>query len=99
MKLSNKQIKYLKTLAHDKKPVVIIGGNGLTDGVINETDIVLETHELVKIKVNADSKDERMAMVEKLTEATESNFIQLIGKIAILYRQRPKNPTIELPKK
>lgn len=86
-------------MAHDYKPVIIIGGKGLTDGVINETDIVLETHELVKIKVNAGDKAERMEIVDKLTEATESSFIQLIGKIAILYRQRPKNPTIELPKK
>ncbi|MBF0264577.1 MAG: ribosome assembly RNA-binding protein YhbY [Gammaproteobacteria bacterium] len=99
MNLTNKQIKFLKSKAHDYKPVVIIGSNGLTDGVINETNIVLDTHELVKVKVNADDKVARMAMIDTLIDATESNFIQLIGKIAILYRQRPNDATIELPNK
>ena len=72
-------------MAHDYKPVVIIGGNGLTDAVINETDIVLETHELVKIKVNADDKAGGRSSITGLTNkcivranAAELHFIFIL---------------------
>jgi len=99
MNLTTKQLKFLKAKAHDYKPVVIIGNAGLTDGVTNETNIVLETHELVKVKVNASDKEQRLEIIQKLSTSTESNFVQLIGKIAILYRARKKSPEIILPKK
>jgi len=34
MNLSNRQKQYLKNLAHPLKNIVIIGANGLTEGVL-----------------------------------------------------------------
>ena len=54
MNLSNKQKQYLKGLAHSLKPVIQLGNNGLTEGVLAETDIALNHHELIKVKVPTD---------------------------------------------
>lgn len=44
--LTNPQKRQLKALAHPRKPVVIIGDNGLTDAVMQEIEIALDHHEL-----------------------------------------------------
>ena len=36
--LSTKQKQFLKGLAHHLSPVVMLGGNGLTEGVLAEID-------------------------------------------------------------
>ncbi len=97
MILTNKQKKYLRSAAHSLKPVVMVGSAGLTDAVINETDSVLETHELIKAKINAETKDDRKKIVQQIVKQTDAVLIQIIGHIAILYRPRKKNPEILLP--
>ena len=52
MNLNKKQIQYLKGEAHSLKPVVLLGSNGLTEGVIAEIDSALEHHELIKVKIS-----------------------------------------------
>lgn len=51
MNLSNKQKQHLKGLAHNLKPVVLMGANGLTEAVLAEIEIALNHHELIKVKV------------------------------------------------
>ena len=97
MTLTNKQQRFLRSMAHSLKPVIIIGNAGLSDGVINETDITLETHELIKVKINAETREDRAEIREKLVQQTESVLVQSIGHIAVLYRARKKNPDITLP--
>ncbi len=99
MILTNKQKKYLQSMAHSFKPVVTVGNSGLSDAVINETNSVLETHELIKAKVNADTKDDRKQIADKMTKLTDATLVQIIGHIVILYRPRDKNPEISLPSK
>lgn len=98
MSLTNKQQRFLSSMAHSLKPTVIIGGAGLSDGVINETHIALETHELIKVRVNAENREARADITSKLIEMTESALVQNIGHIAIIYRPRKKDPSINLPK-
>jgi len=38
MKLTNNQKKYLRSIAHDLKPFVMIGQHGLSESVIAEID-------------------------------------------------------------
>lgn len=49
MNLSTKQKQHLKGLAHPLKPVVLLGSNGLTEGVLAEIEQALEHHELIKV--------------------------------------------------
>ena len=59
MKLSTKQIAHLRGLAHSLNPVVMIGNNGLTENVIKEIELNLNSHELIKVKVSGDDRDVR----------------------------------------
>ncbi len=47
-KLKGFQKKYLKGLAHSKKPLVFVGQKGVTPTLIKAVDEALGTHELIK---------------------------------------------------
>ncbi|MCH9756627.1 MAG: YhbY family RNA-binding protein [Gammaproteobacteria bacterium] len=79
--------KQLKAQAHHLNPVIIIGAKGLTPAVLDETNIALDAHELIKIKVNGADKAERLDITTSLCDALQAEFIQLIGHIAIVYRK------------
>lgn len=96
--MKNHQKKFLKARAHTLRPVVIVGSAGLTDGVINEVNLALDKHELIKVKVNADDRKSREAMIDEISSLTDAFLVQSIGQMAILYRANPKMPVIQLPK-
>ena len=98
MAVNDKQKRYLKSLAHPLKPVVMIGNKGLTDNVLAEIDNALEQHELIKVRVSGLEKAERLAMTNEIILKTSSNLVMSIGHIVALYRPA-KEPTIQLPKK
>ncbi len=81
--------KKLKAQAHSLKPVVIVGQAGVTDGVLAETEIALDHHELIKVKIRAE-RDDRIALSDKICAATKAELIQTIGQIVVLYRHNPK---------
>lgn len=95
--LNPKQKHYLKALAHKLKPVVILGGGGLTDGVINEIDQSIEHHELIKVRVNASDRQSRSQLIQQINSAVGCQLVFSIGHIAIFYRPA-KKPLITLPK-
>lgn len=77
----------LKGKAHHLKPVIIIGGEGLTPGVHNEIDRALTDHELIKIRVNAEDRQERKAITAAIIEHHRADLIGSIGHIIIIYRR------------
>lgn len=94
--LSNKQVKFLKAKAHALKPVVRVGQHGLTEAVYKELDIALDHHELVKIKVAADDREAREAMLLALSSKARAQIVQAIGGMVVLFRQNDKKPVIDL---
>jgi RNA-binding protein len=90
MPLTTAQNRALKKLAHDLKPVVIIGQHGLSDSVLNEIDITLDTHELIKVKLAGADKEERKALSSDIVERLSAELVQIIGRVAIFYRPNPK---------
>jgi RNA-binding protein len=96
--LTPKQRQYLRGLAHPLAPVVRLGKGGLTPAVIAETKKALESHELIKVRVDVDDADERRAIAQKLAAETEAYVAGTIGKVAILYRADDDEPTIKLPR-
>lgn len=83
------QKKKLKAQAHSLNPVVMIGQAGLTEAVIKEINLALDTHELIKVKIRAERND-RKIISEQICSQTLSEQIQSIGQIAVLYRKNPK---------
>jgi RNA-binding protein len=86
LKLTSKQRSHLKNLAHDLDPTASVGKNGLTDEVIVNIDKALSDHELIKVKFQA-MKDEKEGLTTSISERTGAELIDIIGHIAIFYRQ------------
>lgn len=88
MKLTTLQIQRLRAKAHTLKPTVIIGNNGLTEAVQLEIDTTLSAHELIKIRVNAPTKEDREAIIAAICTEQQAHRVQAIGHIAVIYRKR-----------
>lgn len=88
--LSPTRRRELKALAHPLRPVVTVGQHGLTDAVIAETDRALAAHELIKVRVLDELRDERQGMLEALCAAVGAAAVQHIGKTLVLWRPRPE---------
>ena len=76
--------------AHHLDPVVMIGGDGLTDAVRKETDLALNAHGLIKIRVLGDDRAARDAIYQQLADELNAAPIQHIGKLLVLWRPKPK---------
>jgi len=96
MALNIRQKKFLRQQAHARKPVVTVGNPGLTPAVLAEIRSALKTHELLKIKLPAAERAARDALLAQICSATEAEPVQLIGRVAIIYRPSDK-PKIQLP--
>ncbi|MCB5227147.1 ribosome assembly RNA-binding protein YhbY [Alishewanella sp. 16-MA] len=97
MSLTNKQKQFLKTKAHDLKPVILLGGNGLTEGVVAEIDNALNFHELIKIKVPGEDREQKVLIMDAIVRETNAEKVQVIGKILVLFRQSQEKK-IHLPR-
>ena len=89
VELNSKQRKYLEKEAHDLQPVVIVGGAGVTDGVISMVDNSRAAHELIKVKFN-EYKDEKVELTNDLCQNCNATLVRIIGNVAILYREAEK---------
>lgn len=98
MNLNNKQKQYLKGLAHPLKPVVMLGNNGLTEGVLAEIELALQHHELIKVKVAAEERETKTLIVDAIVRETKANNVQVIGNILVLYRPSTEDRKIILPR-
>lgn len=84
--LTAAQIRFLRGQAHDLKAILQVGGKGVTDPVVAELDGALEHHELVKVKIASDDRDQRAAIIAELAGRSDACLVQKIGKVAVLYR-------------
>lgn len=82
------QRKELKAKAHSLKPVVMIGHAGLTEAVLAEIELALNSHELIKIKIRAELED-RKRIIDEICLNTKADFIQAIGQILVIFRLNP----------
>lgn len=97
MNLSNKQKQHLKSLAHALKPVVMLGNNGLTEGVLAEIEQALAHHELIKVKVATEERETKTLIADAIVRETGAVNVQSIGGILVLYRPSQEHK-ITLPR-
>lgn len=95
--LTERQKRRLRSLAHARKAVVQTGAAGLTPAVLREIEAALTCHELVKVRVLAEERTTRDAMIATILSATGAALVQRIGHVATLFRRNPEKPRIELP--
>ena len=97
MSLTTKQRQFLKGLAHHLSPVVMLGGNGLTEGVLAEIDNALNHHELIKVKIAGADREVKQLIIDAIVRETNAVNVQTIGHVLVLYRQSD-DKKITLPK-
>lgn len=88
--LTPAQRKEKRGEAHHLDPVVLVGGDGLTDAVVREADAALKAHGLIKVRVFSDQRPEREAMLATLAERLNAAPVQHIGKLLVLWRPLPE---------
>jgi len=64
----------------------MIGNKGLTEAVMNEIELALDQHELLKIKLPGNDKAEKVALLAQITSKSSSEPVQLIGRVGVIYR-------------
>lgn len=90
MPLSQQDKKRFRQIGHHLKAVLISGDKGLTESFLNELERRLEDHELIKVKVNAPTRDQRGELVDTLCRSSGAELVQRIGNTALLYRAAAK---------
>lgn len=97
MPLKNHQIRYLRGLTHGLNPVVMVAERGLAPSVMNEIEIALNHHELIKVRINAEDREQKDLLIQELLAATKAELVHKIGHVVSLYRRNPEQPRVELP--
>ncbi len=88
--ITGSQKKYLKGLAHGKKPVVFIGQKHLTGQVYQEIEKALNHYELIKVKcIDFKEKSQKKEIASTIVDKVNCHLIGMIGHILIFYRQQP----------
>ncbi len=92
MVLTSKQRAHLRGLANTLPVIIQVGKGGVSDNLIQQIDTALEAREVIKIRFlqNVDDNPEELARM--LANLTESEVVQRIGKVAVLYRPSRKKP-------
>ncbi|MEO6365482.1 MAG: ribosome assembly RNA-binding protein YhbY [Luteimonas sp.] len=96
--LTSAQTRFLRGQAHGLKAMLQVGGKGVTPAVVAEIDGALEIHELIKVKIGAEDREARGAMIDELADKVGAALVQRIGHVAVLYRQSKDKRQIVLPR-
>jgi RNA-binding protein len=95
--LAGFQKRFLRSRAQQLEPVVWVGDDGLSPGVLRALEQALAAHELVKVRMRA--PENKRAAAAELARIGRATLIHLIGHTVILYRANPDDPKIELPER
>ncbi len=95
IQLNSADRKDHRAAAHHLDPVVMIGGDGLTDAVKKETEQALNAHGLIKVRVFSDDRAAREIMFQTLADELGAAPIQHIGKLLVLWRPIPEKERAE----
>ena len=80
--------KELRKRAHNLKPVVSIGKNGLTDAVVAELKAALKRDKLIKVRLagGAVDKDGKEGLLPEILSSTGSELVERKGFTVVLYK-------------
>lgn len=90
LEITADQRRSLRSRAHTLSPVVSISQNGLTESVLKEIGVCLDSHELIKIRVYNDDREERDRFLNEICENLGAAPVQHIGKLLVVWRPAPE---------
>ena len=68
----------------------MIGQQGLTENVMQELELTLAHHELIKVKVPALEKAEKNKFIDSICAPLNAELVQMIGHVMVLFRENPE---------
>jgi RNA-binding protein len=92
---SGKLRRALRGHGHHLSPIVQIGKGGASHAVLGQVTQTLADHELVKVRVDADSPEDRFAVADALGALPGVNVVQIVGHSILIYKRHPKEPRYE----
>ena len=96
--IGGKQRRYLRGLGHRLTAVVLVGKEGLTEGLAGALELALGQHELIKVKLGQNAPEDRHVTAEAMAKLTRSALVQVLGSTVLLYRRHPTEPKLVLPR-
>ncbi|MGZ4106629.1 MAG: ribosome assembly RNA-binding protein YhbY [Tumebacillaceae bacterium] len=96
--LTGKQKRYLRSLAHHVVPVTQVGKGGVSDNMIDQINMALESKELIKVSILQNCEEDKKVVASDLAERSGAELVQLIGKQVVLYKESQENKQIVLPR-
>lgn len=99
--ITSKQRAFLRKQANGLEPIFQIGKAGITDEVISQLALALETRELIKVHVLETSLLDTKDALNEVSKKLKAEPVQAIGSKFVIYKRanKEKNRKIELPKK
>jgi RNA-binding protein len=95
--VTGKQRRFLRGLGHHLDPVVHVGKEGISEGLLRAVDAALVEHELIKIRLGEAAGADRDQLGESLAESVGGELVQVLGRTVLVYRRRAEDPQIVLP--
>lgn len=92
--MNNRQREYLRKAAHDLEPMVRLGKEGFTDNQAQSILDVIESRELIKVKILQNSRVEKEEVAKEIEEKTGCEVVGIIGKTIILFKENSEKPKI-----
>src|SRR5664279_2827100 len=87
---SGKLRQSLRGHGHGLSAIVQVGKVGVTPGLVRQLEQALSDHELIKIKVAADSPAGRFGVADQLGEIPGVKVVQIVGGAILLYKRHPR---------
>lgn len=89
--MTGKERAAWRAKANSLEPLFQVGKGGMSEAIIKQTDDALKARELIKVKVLLESSPATPREVaDELAQATNSDVIQVIGGVIVLYRENPE---------
>ncbi len=96
--LTSKQRAYLRGLANPLEPILHAGKGGVSDTLIRQADDALTARELIKGRVLDTAPGSARELAEQIAGAVNAQVVQVVGRNFVLFRQKPKDSQIALPR-
>ena len=92
--MNSRQREYLRKAAHDLEPMVRLGKEGFTDNQAQSILDVIESRELIKVKILQNSRVEKEEVAKEIEEKIGCEVVGIIGKTIILFKENSEKPKI-----
>ena len=94
--MNSRQREFLRKAAHDLEPMVRLGKDGFTDNQAQSILDVIESRELIKVKILQNLRVEKEEVAKEIEAKTGCEVVGIIGKTIILYKPNTEKPKISL---